>query len=74
MQASSGCIEVLVPCIDSLLCQEQLTKAHKIVAAAVEKIVFAAQVRAIHFLQCDNSPAIAIWKFQNTLAINIAYM
>ena len=35
--------QVLAPCIDSPLCQEQLIEACKMVAAAVEKIVLAAQ-------------------------------
>ncbi len=34
---------MLAPCIDSPLCQEQLIEACKMVAAAVEKIVIAAQ-------------------------------
>ena len=33
----------MAPCIDSPLCQEQLIEACKSVAAAVEKIVIAAQ-------------------------------
>ena len=35
--------QVLAPCIDSPLCQEQLIEACKRVAAAVEKIVLASQ-------------------------------
>ncbi len=34
---------MLAPCIDSPLCQEQLIESCKMVAAAVEKIVLAAQ-------------------------------
>ena len=43
-QALIACTKVLAPCIDSPLCQEQLIDACKHVAAAVEKIVLAAQV------------------------------
>ena len=43
-QALIACTKVLAPCIDSPLCQEQLIEACKLVAAAVEKIVIAAQV------------------------------
>ena len=43
-QALIACTKVLAPCIDSPLCQEQLIDACKLVAAAVEKIVIAAQV------------------------------
>ena len=41
------CTKVLVPCIDSPLCQDQMIEAHKMVAAAVEKIVLTAQVRTM---------------------------
>ena len=41
------CTKVLAPCIDSPLCHEQLIEAHKMVAAAVEKIVLTAQVRTM---------------------------
>lgn len=47
-QALIACTKVLAPCIDSPLCQEQLIEACKLVAAAVEKIVLAAQVTCIH--------------------------
>ena len=43
-QALIACTKVLSPCVDSPLCQEQLIDACKLVAAAVEKIVMAAQV------------------------------
>lgn len=46
-QAIIACTKVLAPCIDSPLCQEQMIEAHKMVAAAVEKIVLAAQVRTM---------------------------
>ena len=38
-----ACTQVLAPCIDSPLCQEQLIEACKMIAAAVEKIILAAQ-------------------------------
>ena len=44
-QGLIACTKVLAPCINSPLCQEQLIEACKLVAAAVEKIVLAAQVR-----------------------------
>lgn len=47
-QALIACTKVLAPCIDSPLCQEQLIDACKLVAAAVEKIVLAAQVGISH--------------------------
>ena len=43
-QGLIACTKVLAPCINSPLCQEQLIEACKLVAAAVEKIVLAAQV------------------------------
>ena len=43
-QGLIACTEVLVPCINSPLCQEQLIEVCKLVAAAIEKIVLAAQV------------------------------
>ena len=46
-QALIACTKVLAPCIDSPLCQEQLIESCKMVAAAVEKIVLAAQVRTM---------------------------
>lgn len=46
-QALIACTKVLAPCIDSPLCQEQLIDACKLVAAAVEKIVLAAQVGTV---------------------------
>lgn len=46
-QALIACTKVVAPCIDSPLCQEQLIEACKMVAAAVEKIVLAAQVRTM---------------------------
>ena len=44
-QAIIACTKVLAPCIDSPLCQEQMLEAHKMVAAALEKL--AAQVRTM---------------------------
>ena len=44
-QAIITCTKVLAPCIDSPLCQEQMLEAHKMVAAALEKL--AAQVRTM---------------------------
>ena len=46
-QSIVACTKVLAPCIDSPLCQEQMIEASKMVAAAVEKIVLAAQVRTM---------------------------
>ena len=40
-------MQVLGPCLDSPLCQEQLIESCKMVAAAVEKIVLAAQAACV---------------------------
>ena len=46
-QAIIACTKVLAPCIDFPLCQEQLIEACKVVAAAVEGNMLAAQVRTM---------------------------
>ena len=46
-QAIIACTKVLAPCIDSPLCQEQLIEACKVVTAAVEGNMLAAQVRTM---------------------------
>ena len=42
-QALIACTKVLAPCIDTPLCQDQLTQGCKVVSAAVRKLVLATQ-------------------------------
>ena len=61
-QALIACTKVVAPCIDSPLCQEQLIEACKMVAAAVEKIVLAAQVRIMSPYMEVSKHASYVWK------------
>jgi len=51
-QALITCTQVMAPCINSQLCQEKLMEVCKFIAAAVEKIVMAAQVCLSVHVKC----------------------